>query len=121
MNVGTQRDGQMGERANLKLEEMSRNMYLFLPLYLMNASSFLRTMRSQMTTSFFTLDGGRASVYEEVASEGYVPRVHSRIPLRGTGTVASYSSGTAASSLKSPSMTCCDHQTQRIGAHPPRY
>lgn len=43
-----------GELTHLNVDDMSRNMYLFLPTTLMKASSFRRTMRSQRTTSFFT-------------------------------------------------------------------
>ena len=41
-------------KTHLKEDEMSRNMYLFFPTNFTNASSFRLTIRSQMTTSFFT-------------------------------------------------------------------
>lgn len=42
------------EKTYLKLAERSRNAYLFRPATLTRASSFRRTIRSQITTSFLT-------------------------------------------------------------------
>ena len=59
MNIEEKKDSFL--KTNLKLDDMSRNIYLFLPVYLIKASSFLRTIRSQMTTSFLILNRNRLS------------------------------------------------------------